>query len=172
MFATVTLHYKKNGMDLHDCIIVGGGPAGLNAAVVLGRCRRKVLLFDTPQYRNRYSHGMHNYLTRDDIDPADFLKICQQELVKYSVAIKNAKVVQARKNDADVFVVKTEDGKTYHGKLTIATGLEDPLPEVEGFKKLYGKSVFHCPYCDGWEVRDKKLAVYAKNKNALNWQSN
>jgi thioredoxin reductase len=155
-------------MDLQDCIIVGGGPAGLNAAIVLGRCRRKVLLFDTQQYRNRYSHGMHNYLTRDDIDPAEFIKICNQELEKYGVPRKNEKVVQARKNEQDVFVVKTETGNTYHAKkLIIATGLIDPLPDVEGFEEMYGNSVFHCPYCDGWEVRDKKLGVYAKNKNGF-----
>ena len=70
-------------MEIYDCIIVGGGPAGLNAAIVLGRCRRKVLIFDTEQYRNRYSHGIHNYLTRDDILPHDFLQLCQKELEKY-----------------------------------------------------------------------------------------
>ena len=62
-------------MEVYDCIIIGGGPAGLNAAVVLGRCRRKVLVFDTETYRNRSSHGMHNYLTRDDIVPTEFIQI-------------------------------------------------------------------------------------------------
>ena len=66
-------------MNLQDVIIVGGGPAGLNAAVVLGRCRRKVLVFDTAEYRNQYSHGMHNYLTRDDILPHDFIQECHKE---------------------------------------------------------------------------------------------
>ena len=67
-------------MEVYDCIIIGGGPAGLNAAVVLGRCRRKVLLFDNNSQRNLRSHGMHNYLTRDDILPVDFLDICNKEL--------------------------------------------------------------------------------------------
>ena len=74
-------------MELFDVIIIGGGPAGLNAAVVLGRCKRKVLVFDHRQQRNRYSHGMHNFLTRDDIAPAEFLKISHQELKKYGVKI-------------------------------------------------------------------------------------
>ena len=72
-------------MEVYDCIIIGGGPAGLNAAVVLGRCRRKVLVFDTETYRNRSSHGMHNYLTRDDIVPNEFIQISHKELEKYSV---------------------------------------------------------------------------------------
>lgn len=152
-------------MEVYDCIIVGGGPAGLNAAVVLGRCRRKVLLFDTESYRNRVSHGMHNYLTRDDILPAHFLEICHKEMEKYSVQKLNKKIISAKKNDEGIFAVKGENGTTYYSKkLLVATGLNDTLPEVDGFKEFYGKSVFHCPYCDGWEVRDKKVGVYAKNK--------
>jgi thioredoxin reductase len=152
-------------MELYDCIIVGGGPAGLNAAVVLGRCRRKVLVFDTEQYRNRHSHGMHNYLTRDDIIPSDFIRICHAELEKYSVQKLNKKVVSAKKGDDGNFTVKDENNTSYCGKkLLIATGLTDHLPDVEGFREFYGHSVFHCPYCDGWEIRDKKAGVYARNK--------
>jgi thioredoxin reductase len=152
-------------MEIYDCIIVGGGPAGLNAAIVLGRCRRKVLIFDTEQYRNRYSHGIHNYLTRDDILPHDFLQLCQKELEKYSIQKIHKKVINAKKNDDDVFVVKDENGTVYYSKkLLIATGLIDTLPDVESIRDFYGKSVFHCPYCDGWEVRDKKIGVYARNK--------
>ena len=92
-------------MELQDVIIVGCGQAGLNAAVVLGRCKRKVLLFDTGMYRNRYSHGMHNYLTRDDILPGDFIQICQKEIDKYGVKKINKKVVTGRRNEEGVFVV-------------------------------------------------------------------
>ena len=152
-------------MDLLDCIIIGGGPAGLNGAVVLGRCRRKVLLFDTKQYRNKYSHGMHNYLTRDDILPTDFIKIAHKELDKYGVNIIHKKIVNARKNEEGFFVVRDEDGTLYHSKkLLVATGLADKVPDIEGFREMYGKSVFHCPYCDGWEMRDKIMGVYARNK--------
>jgi thioredoxin reductase len=152
-------------MEVYDCIIVGGGPAGLNAAIVLGRCRRKVLIFDTEQYRNKYSHGIHNYLTRDDILPHEFLQLCHKELEKYSVQKIHKKIINAKKNDEDVFSVKDENGTVYYSKkLLIATGLIDILPDIEGFKECFGKSVFHCPYCDGWEVRDKKIGVYARNK--------
>ena len=153
---------------MQDCIIVGGGPAGLNAAVVLGRCRRKVLVFDTATYRNQYSHGMHNYLTRDDVLPSEFIKISVKEAQKYGVEIIRQKVVNARKNAEGFFDVKDEDGQVYHSKkLLIATGLRDNVPDIPGFKELYGKSVHHCPYCDGWEVRDKEIGVYARNKNGF-----
>lgn len=151
--------------EIYDCIIVGGGPAGLNAAVVLGRCLRKVLVFDTGQQRNRYSHGMHNYLTRDDILPTDFLGHCHRELEKYAVQLVHKRVISAKKNEDEIFVVKDENATVYHSKkLLIATGLADNLPPIEGFSEFYGKSVFHCPYCDGWEVRNKNIGVYAKNK--------
>jgi thioredoxin reductase len=152
-------------MEIYDCIIVGGGPAGLNAAIVLGRCRRKVLVFDTQEYRNRYSHGIHNYLTRDDILPRDFLELCHKELEKYSVQKIHKKVVLAKKNEEGIFIVKDEYDTMYCSKkILVATGLQDTLPDIDGFKELYGKSIFHCPYCDGWEVRDKKIGVYARNK--------
>jgi thioredoxin reductase len=152
-------------MDVQDVIIVGGGPAGLSAAVVLGRCLRKVLVFDTAQYRNKYSHGMHNYLTRDDILPNDFINICHQEIAKYGVQLIPKKVVRARKNGDGIFVVKDQEDQTYYAKkMLIATGLVDKVPTVQGFKEMYGKSVFHCPYCDGWEVKGKRVGVYARNK--------
>ena len=153
-------------MDLLDCIIVGGGPAGLNAAVVLGRCRRKVLLFDSATYRNQYSHGVHNYLTRDDMLPSELLDIARKEVNKYGARMMMKKVVQARKNADGIFVVRDEDGTTYHAKkLLIATGLQDKVPQIPGFQELYGKAVYHCPYCDGWEVCDREVGVYARNKN-------
>lgn len=151
--------------DLFDCIIVGGGPAGLNAAILLGRCHRKVVVFDSEQYRNYYAHGMHNYLTRDDIPPAEFLKLCHAELDKYQVPRILKKVLQGRLNSEGIFEVRTEDNKVYYSKkMLIATGLQDNWPEVPGMQQFYGGSIHHCPYCDGWEVSNKKLGVYARNK--------
>ncbi len=153
-------------MEVYDCIIIGGGPAGLNAAVVLGRCRRKVLLFDNNSQRNLRSHGMHNYLTRDDILPVDFLDICNKELEKYNVQKLNKKITSAKRNDQAIFEVKDEKGIKYHSKtLLVATGLHDNIHDVEGFPEFYGSSIFHCPYCDGWEVRDKKVGIYARDKD-------
>ena len=155
-------------MNLYDVIIIGGGPAGLNAAIVLGRCRRKVLLFDHRKQRNRHSHGMHNFLTRDDISPAEFLKISHKELKKYGVRMLHSEVKDARKQNNEIFIVKDDNNKIYHSKkLILATGLTDNLPEVNGASQFYGKSIFHCPYCDGWEVSNKKIGVYAKTKGGV-----
>lgn len=155
-------------MNVFDVIIAGGGPAGLNAAVVLGRCRRQVLLFDTGTQRNRKSHGIHNYLTRDDILPADFIELAKKEIRKYDVVMKKAEVKHASKMKNGHFSVTDEKGNTWYArKILIATGLADNLPQVEGFEELYGSSIFHCPYCDGWEVRDKKIGIYARNKNGV-----
>ena len=152
-------------MDPFDVIIIGGGPAGLNAAVVLGRCNRKVLLFDHGKQRNRYSHGMHNYLTRDDIAPKAFLALARKELKKYKVKMINVQVNNA-KNIKDLFEITDMDRKKYHAKkLILATGLADILPDIPGTQQFYGKSVYHCPYCDGWECSGKKLAVYSKSKS-------
>ncbi|MEP6584649.1 MAG: NAD(P)/FAD-dependent oxidoreductase [Ginsengibacter sp.] len=155
-------------MNVFDVIIIGGGPAGLNAAIVLGRCNRKVLLFDHGKQRNRYSHGMHNFITRDDISPTDFLKIGLRESKKYGVKILRAEIMHAKKNDQGIFVVKDSKGTIYHSKkLLLATGVADILPEIKGAEKIYGKSMFHCPYCDGWENNNKATGVYSKSKSGI-----
>lgn len=149
-------------------IIVGGGPAGLNAAVVLGRCRRTVLLFDKGTQRNLASNGLRNYLTRDNILPKDFLKLAYKEIEKYGVVARRVEILHAEKLQTGLFLVKDEKGENYCSrKLLIATGLRDNIPAIKGIEDLYGRSVFHCPYCDGWEVKDKIIGVYAKNKNGF-----
>lgn len=152
--------------NLYDAIIIGGGPAGLNAAVVLGRCRRNVLLFDTGRQRNRVSHGMHNYLTRDDILLIDFLKIAHAEIKKYGVRMIPHEIIHAKKTKDGFFTLRDDKQKLYYAKkLLIATGLKDKIPDIAGIESLYGWSVFHCPYCDAWEVKDKLIGIYAKKIN-------
>jgi len=155
-------------MIVYDVIIVGGGPAGLNAAIVLGRCRRNVLLFDKGTQRNLSSDGLRNYLTRDNIVPSDFLRIAYKEIKKYRVKTAHAEIVHAEKLQNNFFVASDKKGSKYYSKkLLIATGLKDNIPSIPGIEKSYGKSVFHCPYCDGWEVREKIIGVYAKNRNGF-----
>ena len=151
--------------DLFDVIIVGGGPAGLSAALVLGRSRRRVLICDAGQPRNATSHGLHCYLTRDGIEPAQFLRLAREELRPYeNVKLRSVEVLDARRTDSG-FEITLADGKQLGcRRLLLATGVVDELPRIEGLKELYGTSVFHCPYCDGWEMRDQPLAIYGRGE--------
>src|SRR4026209_922974 len=97
----------------YDVIIVGGGPAGLNAAVVLGRCRRKIIVFDSGNKRNKQSQGIHNFLTRDDILPGEFIKIAEKEIKKYGVSLKRKEIINARKLANGNFIVKDNKGISY-----------------------------------------------------------
>jgi thioredoxin reductase len=151
---------------MYDVIIVGGGPAGLSAALVLGRCRRSVLVCDSGQPRNAASHGLHGFITRDGIEPQDFLRIAREQLQPYdTVLVRDAKVVSAlRENNR--FVLTLADGEQISSrKLLLATGVVDELPALNGLDQFYGTSIFHCPYCDGWEMRDQPLAIYGRGED-------
>lgn len=152
--------------SLFDVIIVGAGPAGLSAALVLGRCRRRVLICDAGHPRNAMSHGLHGYLTRDGIEPAEFLRIGRDQLRQYeTVELRETEVTDARRV-AENFELTLADGQhVVSRKLLLATGVVDDLPEIEGLAAFYGAGVFHCPYCDGWEMRDQPLAVYGRGEN-------
>jgi thioredoxin reductase len=145
----------------YDCIIVGAGPAGLSAALMLGRCRRRVLVCHAGDTRNARSAGLHNYLTRDGTRPAEFLALAHHEVSQYpTVEFREVEVLDAARTP-DGFRLVCADGRQLGARtLLLATGVVDELPEIEGLAALYGTSVHHCPYCDGWEWRDRPLAVY------------
>lgn len=148
-----------------DCAIIGGGPAGMNAALVLGRARRKVILFDDNKPRNAVTEHSHGFITRDGISPAEFRAIGQQDISKYpSVEMRSARIKTVIKQDA-TFELVADDGEKFEAaNIILATGFQETLPAVEGIYDYYGKSLFNCPFCDGWELRDKPLVVIAENE--------
>jgi thioredoxin reductase len=158
----------RSAAPAYDVIIVGGGPAGLSAALMLGRCRRTVLVCDTGRQRNRPALAMHGYLTRDGISPKEFIALARRELQPYAtVEVRDVEVVDAECRDKR-FVVTLQGGdEVWSRKLLIATGVVDNLPNVPGIRELYGKSVFHCPYCDGWEIRDQPIAIYGRGDKGV-----
>jgi thioredoxin reductase len=150
-----------------DVIIVGGGPAGLSAALLLGRCRRRVALCDDGHPRNASSHAVHGFLTRDGMEPKELLRIGREQLGPYGIHLINQRIttalpLPAKQDDQKfAFELTTHQGHLLRSrKLLIATGLVDDLPRVDGLPELHGKSVFHCPYCDAWEVKDQPLCAY------------
>ena len=156
-------------MKNYDVIIIGGGAAGLNAALVLGRCRRSVLVFDSNQRRNAVSHALHGFLSRDGMPPQELLRIGREQLLPYGVEIIDTEISNAQQRDT-IFEVTTAQGQVFKSrKLLLATGIIDNLPELTGFHEFYGVSAFHCPYCDGWESRDKRIVAYAKGKQVADY---
>jgi thioredoxin reductase len=147
-------------MDRFEAAIVGGGPAGLSAALVLGRCRRRVVVFDDRGYRNAASHALHGFLSRDGVDPAELRRIARAELAAYpSVSLVEQAVVDAARVDGGFRLDLAGGGAVRCRALLLATGIVDRMPEVDGAAALTGTRLFHCPYCDGWELRDQPLAA-------------
>lgn len=151
-----------------DVVIAGAGPAGLSASLVLGRACRRVLLCDTGTPRSWASKEMHAYLSRDGVVPSRFLDLGRKEVLKYpGVRFAPVEVLAARRAGTG-FRVQLADGKAVRTrKLLIATGLFDILPRIPGFDDLFGRSVFQCPYCDGWEMRNRPTAVYGRGARGL-----
>ena len=152
---------------MYDVIVVGAGPAGLSAALMLGRCRRSVLVCDTGRPRNAASKALHGFLSRDGIAPQDLLAIGRKELERYeTVEFRAVEVVDARWcKEEKRFEINVATGEHLRSrKLLLATGVADNVPDIDGIRELYGTSVFHCPYCDGWEVRDQPIAIYGRGE--------
>jgi thioredoxin reductase len=144
-----------------DAIVVGGGPAGLSAATWLARYRRRVLVLDSGEYRNRWAEASHGYLGRDPANPAELLARARDDLRAYPTAeVRHARVVKVAVCDADGgFEVVTEGERLTGRRLVLATGVKDEFPDVEGFLEHYGASVFHCPSCDGYEAKGRPVVA-------------
>jgi thioredoxin reductase len=165
--------------DRYEVVVVGAGSSGLSAALMLGRARRRVLVLDGGEPRNAPSSGVHYFLTRDGTPPEELLRIGREQLEPYSgVEVRQSGATGADGSDGD-FRITLEDGSTVETrKILLATGVHDELPERPGFRELWGRGIFHCPYCHGWEVRDRPLAVLNSGEDAAdqaamihNWSS-
>jgi thioredoxin reductase len=150
-----------------DTIIIGGGPAGLSAALVLGRCLRKVVVCDAGHPRNEPAKIFNGYLSRDGSSPAEFLAISREQLRRYeTVELRHSVVADVERGEGE-FTAVLESGERLTARtLLIATGLVDELPQIENFRQFYGKTAHSCPYCDGWEVRGQPIAVLGANQDA------
>jgi thioredoxin reductase len=154
--------------DQYDVVVVGGGAAGLSAALTLARARRAVLVIDAGQPRNAPAAHLHNYLSRDGAAPSELLAAGREEVVGYGGHVRTGTVTSATRLDDGGFRVGLEDGSSVRARrLLVATGLVDELPDVPGVAERWGRDVLHCPYCHGWEVRDRPVGVLATGPLAI-----
>jgi thioredoxin reductase len=151
----------------YDIVVVGGGAAGLGGALMLCRSRRSVLVVDAGEPRNAPAPGVHGFLTRDGMDPAALLEAGREEVRSYGGELLDGHVASAGSVDGG-FAVTLEDGRRVGARrLLVTTGLVDELPDVPGVRERWGRDVLHCPYCHGWEVRDRPVGILASGPMAM-----
>jgi thioredoxin reductase len=156
--------------DAVDVVVIGGGAAGLSAALVLSRARRRVLVVDGGQPRNAPAAHMHGFLSRDGLPPAELLRLGRAEVAGCGGEIVRGQVSEVRREGAAGFRVGLAGSRRVLARrLLVATGLRDELPEVPGLAERWGRDVLHCPYCHGYEVRDQRLAVLGWTPEAVRY---
>lgn len=145
-----------------DVAIVGGGTAGLSAALTLARARRSVIVVDSGQPRNALASAAHGLLGQEGVDPLELLEKGRAEAISYGAYITHASVVEASGSAESAFELRLEDGSLVEAhQLLIATGVRDELPAIEGLADRWGRDAVHCPYCHGWEIRDHRIGLLA-----------
>jgi thioredoxin reductase len=155
-----------NGRELTDVVVVGGGPAGLSAALSLGRARRRVVVVDAGEPRNMTAPHMHGVLGHDGLSPLRLLELGRKEVAGYGVRLIHGEVTAARADGA-VVEVETANETIRARRLLVATGLADDLPDIPGLREQWGRGVVVCPYCDGWEHRDDVIGVVATSPRSV-----
>jgi thioredoxin reductase len=150
-----------------DVVIVGGGPAGLAAALVLGRMRRRVLLLDSDDPAHGVSDGVHGLFGHDGTPPFELRRTAQEQLRPYESVIVRKVTVEEVHNTPSGFSVTASGTTSDAGVLLLATGMRYELPPIEGVAEVWARGAYHCPYCHGWEVRDRPLAAYGAGATHL-----
>lgn len=153
---------------MHDVLIIGGSYAGLAAAMALGRSMRDVVVIDAGRPCNRFTPHSHNFLTHDGRPPAEIAEIARAQVLAYpTVHMKHAVATNIR-SDGEGFMVSVDDGTDLRAKKVIlATGIVDTLPDIRGLSACWGKSVLHCPYCHGYEVRGRSTLILANDESGV-----
>jgi thioredoxin reductase len=150
----------------YDVVVIGGGPAGLSGAVALGRALRTVLVIDAGAPRNAPAEGIHNFLTRDHVAPGEFAAIGRSEAARYGGSIVEGSVASV--TPGPPFQVTLTDGTVVEARrLLVASGLHDVLPEIPGIREGWGRTVLHCPYCHGYEVRGEPIGIIATGDRTM-----
>ncbi len=153
-----------------DVVIIGGGPAGLNAALVLGRGRKNVAVIDEGRPRNAVTRKTHGFITRDGISPSEFRHIAKEEISAYPSIFFVADTAISIMGKDGHFQITTALGNTFAcKKLLFAIGMKDRPLNIPGLMEVYGKSAFVCPYCDGWELRDEPLVIINKGEKLMHF---
>jgi thioredoxin reductase len=151
-----------------DVAVIGGGPSGLSAALLLGRCTRKVLICDSGHPRNAASHAMHGFLGSDGISPKEFIKRCREDLLRYkTIRLVDLTVLRIDRDGVGFAIICENQDRYFARSVLLATGLIDQLPDIPGIDRFYGVSVHHCPYCDAWEHRGRSIGVVGHDPAAV-----
>lgn len=150
-----------------DVVVIGGGAAGLSGALMLGRARRRVLVLDTGAPRNRFVAHMHGALGHDGAPPLELLRVGRSEVESHGGVIWSTAAVTTQR-EVDGFAIETADGRTVSARtLLVATGAADELPEIDGLAERWGSGVAVCPYCDGYEVGDRRIGILATGPGSV-----
>jgi thioredoxin reductase len=152
--------------ESYDVVVIGGGAAGLSGAVALARSRRSVLVADAGEPRNSPAGHVHNFLTRDGTPPAELYAAGRAEVARYGGHVEAGKVTSLS-GEGELFLAEVNGRAVTARRLLVATGLHDELPDVPGLAERWGIDVLHCPYCHGWEVRDKRVGILATGPGAV-----
>jgi thioredoxin reductase len=154
-------------MYSYDVVVIGGGPAGLSAALVLARARRTVVVVDAGRPRNAPAAHMHGFLSRDGLPPTELLASGRAEITVYGAEVIDGTVTDLYRNDSGFRVELGEAEVLYARRVLVTTGLRDETPDVPGVRERWGRDLLHCPYCHGYEVRDEALGVLGGTPNAV-----